>query len=543
MHWVEEVAKNVLTRVSEKGKAVCNGGLSVSGLQHVGRLRGEVTIVDTVVRLLREWGVEAKHFLTLYTVDAWKGKEAQLSQFPKREEAKQYIGWPLFRVPDPNGCHGSWVDHYWEDFGGYLKDFAGEVHVVTTRELYLGNERMREFVLSSVTDRRNRVVEVLNKFRGEKKLSTEAIPFQPICEKCGRVDTTEALEVDARSYRVRYHCRHCGHEGWQSLSEGKLNWRVEWVGVWYALGVDFEPYGKDHATPGGSRDSCNELASRVFGFDPPAGLAYEWVGYRVGGKDRGDMGSSDFIGFSPREWVEVAEPEVLRFLYLLTPPMRRVVLSLEEVPSYYDLFDKAERVFFGEEKGEEDLGESYRLALTKSPPDKPPFRVRYINALILSQVLPSRGDDIGEVISRLRETKQLTRELDPYELASLKKRISLAKRWLELYAPAHYRITLVSEPPYEEISKVADEAVVELVEKLQRIFEELDEWNEERIKEAMMKLERTKELEQKFFQVLYLSFFGKPSGPRIAPYLAMLNKGRVTERLRKVLQQIKGERS
>ncbi|MEM4790335.1 MAG: lysine--tRNA ligase, partial [Thermofilum sp.] len=293
MHWVEEVAKSVLARVSEKGSAVCNGGLSVSGLQHVGRLRGEITIVDTVARLLESWGVEAEHFLTLYTVDAWKGKEAQLKQFPKREEAEQYVGWPLFRVPDPHGCHESWVDHYWEDFGSYLGEFAREVRVVTTRDLYTESDRMRQFVLRAVTELRRPVVEVLNKFRGEKKLRPETIPFQPICEKCGRVDTTETLEVDVKSFRARYVCRSCGHEGWQSLAEGKLNWRVEWVGVWYALGVDFEPYGKDHATPGGSRDSCNELASSVFGFNPPTGLAYEWVGYRVGGKDVGDMGSSD----------------------------------------------------------------------------------------------------------------------------------------------------------------------------------------------------------------------------------------------------------
>ncbi|MEM3892848.1 MAG: lysine--tRNA ligase, partial [Thermofilum sp.] len=477
---------------------------------------------------------------TLYTVDAWKGKEAQLKQFPKREEAEQYVGWPLFRVPDPHGCHESWVDHYWEDFGSYLGEFAREVRVVTTRDLYTESDRMRQFVLRAVTELRRPVVEVLNKFRGEKKLRPETIPFQPICEKCGRVDTTETLEVDVKSFRARYICRSCGHEGWQSLAEGKLNWRVEWVGVWYALGVDFEPYGKDHATPGGSRDSCNELASSVFGFNPPTGLAYEWVGYRVGGKDVGDMGSSDFIGFSPREWVEVAEPEVLRFLYLLSPPMRRVVLSLEEVPSYYDLFDKAERVYFGVEEGEEELKASYRYAFTKDPPDALPFRVRYINAMILSQVLPSRGENLSDVISRLRETKQLTRELSQHELESLRRRIALAKKWLELYAPAHYRIALVAEPPYEKISEVADETVIGLVRRLISNLEELGEWNEGSIKEAMMKLKREREAEQRFFQLLYLSFFGKPSGPRIAPYLAMLNKDYVLERLRKVLKHLEG---
>ena len=540
-HWIEKVAEEVFQRTAGKKTAICNGGLSVSGLQHVGRLRGEVTIVDTVARLLRMKGVRAEHFLTLYTVDAWKGKEAQLKQFSKPEEAREYAGWPLFRVPDPHGCHSSWVEHYWEDFGKHLGDFAEEVHVVTTRELYTGSERMKEFVLRSVTELRDRVVETLNRYRGEKKLSADAIPFQPICEKCGRVDTTESTEVDAKSFRVKYVCRHCGHTGHASLSEGKLNWRVEWVGVWYALGVDFEPYGKDHATPGGSRDSCNDLAKNVYGFEPPAGLAYEWVGYRAEGRDLGDMGSSDFIGFTPRQWLEVAEPEVLRFLYLLSPPSRRVVLSLEEVPSYYDLFDKAERVYYGVDEGEEELRSSYELALLRRPPEQPPFRIRYINAMILTQVLPSRGERIEEVIERLRETKQLTKDLCEEEVAALQKRIRLARRWLELYAAPHYKISVVDTPPYAEIARLLDEDMVRLLKELVQKLEALDVWDEGRIKDAMMQIEKTKEAEKRFFQLLYLTFFGKPFGPRIAPYLAMLNRDFVLARLREISAWARGE--
>ncbi|MFZ8855162.1 MAG: lysine--tRNA ligase, partial [Thermofilaceae archaeon] len=337
----------------------------------------------------------------------------------------------------------------------------------------------------------------------------------------------------------RYVCKNCGHTGYASLSEGKLNWRVEWVGVWYALGVDFEPYGKDHATPGGSRDSCNDLARNVYGFEPPIGLAYEWVSYRTGGRDMGDMGSSDFIGFTPRQWLEVAEPEVLRFLYLLSPPTRRVVLSLEEVPSYYDLFDKAERVYYGLDEGEE-LGSSYELALLGKPLERPPFRIRYINSMILSQVLPSRGERVEEVVERLRETKQLTRELSAEEVAAIQRRIRLARRWLELYAPPQYRITIVDTLPYAEMARLLDDSMARLLSELARRLEALDVWDEDGIKNAMMQIERTKEEERKFFQLLYLTFFGKPSGPRIAPYLAMLNKDFVLARLREVAARAGG---
>jgi lysyl-tRNA synthetase class 1 len=535
VHWIEDLVDQLAVRAAEKEVFVANGGLSVSGLQHVGRLRGEITIIDAVVRLLSGRGVEARHMLTLYTVDAWKGKEAQLRQFRDLEEARAYTGMPLYMVPDPYGCHSNWVEHYWEDFGNFLDSFSGEVEVVTTRDLYERNERMREFVLLSVTSLRGEVVSTINKYRGEKKLHQEYIPFQPICEKCGRVDATETLEVDPSNYRVRYLCRNCGREGWQSLSKGKLNWRVEWVGVWYALRVDFEPYGKDHATPGGSRDSCNELAEKVYGFKPPAGLAYEWVGYRRQGKDLGDMGSSDFIGFSPRQWLEVAEGEVLRFIYLSTPPTRRVVLSLEEVPYYYDEYDKAERVYYGVEEGEAELARSYMLAALKPLSENPPFQLRYINAMILSQVLPSRGENVDEVLGRLLETKQLKRELSDFEVQRIKTRVALARRWLQLYAPPHYRISIVDVPPIDEVSKVIDAGIRGLLVELRERLSSLQDWSEGEIKKAMMSLERTPQQEKQFFKALYLAFFGKEHGPRLAPYLAMLSKDFVIKRLTDVI--------
>ncbi len=537
MHWVEELAEKVAKR-HRGGVFTGNGGLSVSGLQHVGRLRGEVTLVDTLLRILEEKGLETRHMLTLYTMDAWKGKEAQLRQFSDPEEAKNYVGWPLYAVPDPHGCHESWVEHYWEDFGGVLDRFARNVEVVTTKELYESNPRMKEFVSLSVGKHREKIVETINKYRGEKKLPKNYIPFQPVCEKCGRIDTTEALEVDLKNYRVKYRCRHCGHEGWQSLEKGKLNWRVEWVGVWYTLKVDFEPYGKDHATPGGSRDSCVDLAENIYGFAPPSGTAYEWVGYRVRGKDMGDMGSSDFIGFTPREWVEVAEPEVLRYLYLSAPPMRRIVLSLEEVPRYYDVFDKAERVYYGLEEVEdsENVSKSYRYAYLSAPPPNPPFQLRYLHAVILSQLLPGGGEDIDEVIKRLRETKQLRGSLTEYDLKRIKTRIRLAKRWLEKYAPSYYRIHLVEEPPIESLKEVVDSDVEALLQQLYESLSRLDTWDEASIKEAMMGLKKTRSLERRMFKALYLGFFGKPYGPRIAPYLAMLNREAVLQRIKKMLE-------
>src|SRR5438093_980422 len=171
-----------------------------------------------------------------------------------------------------------------------------------------------------------------------------------------------------------YQCERCGHRGKSSIEKGKLNWRLEWPALWKVYQVDIEPFGKDHATPGGSRDSCAEIAETIMHFRPPMGIPYEWVGIADRGKDLGDMGSSDFLGFTPAQWVEIGDPEVLRYIYAFNPIARRVVLDLYRVDSYHDTFDRAEDAFYSAKRqgDEDDQARSYELAYLASPPKEKP---------------------------------------------------------------------------------------------------------------------------------------------------------------------------
>ena len=57
-----------------------------------------------------------------------------------------------------------------------------------------------------------------------------------------------------------------GEEGVADYSEGegKLGWRVELAARWKALGVTFEPFGKDHTSRGGSTDTADRMSREVF---------------------------------------------------------------------------------------------------------------------------------------------------------------------------------------------------------------------------------------------------------------------------------------
>mgnify|MGYP000279972703 CR=1 FL=1 len=539
MHWIEKTVEDVVREFGERSVIVCNGGLSVSGLQHVGRIRGEITFVGTVCKILREKGYEAKHTLVLYTQDPWKGKPSQLMQFKNPEEAKSYHNYPLIRVPDPEGCHDNWVEHYWEDFGNYLDEFYEGINVVYTHELYRYNDEMKRFIIDSIV-MKEKIREVINKYRGRTKLPADWIPFEPICEKCGRIGTSKVLDVDLNEYKVKYRCS-CGFEGKTSMENGKLMWRLEWVAVWRVLNVSFEPYGKDHATPGGSRDSCNDLALNVFGFNPPVGLAYEWVGYVKGGVDMGDMGSSDFIGFTPKKWLEVAEPEVLKFLYLLNPPMKRIVLSLERVPLYVDRYDRAERLYYGIEKATipkeklENIVKSYVYAQKGKPPKDPPYQISFLHAVALVQTIPDTDDIITEAIKRIEKTTKRKLHLSSFEIDRLKRRLTNARNWLINYAPHHYKISVL-EKLSEDIITRLDPKILPLIKELYANFQNIA-WEEEEIKRAMINVKRRDRKEEiLFFKTLYLVFFGREYGPRIAPYLSILDKEFVLNRLQETIR-------
>lgn len=532
-HWVDELAERLYEELvkREKNVYVLNGGLSVRGVQHIGRLRGEIILNDVLKRILRERGLNVKQFLTIYTQDEWSGKETQLQQFSSPEEGLRYIGYPLINVPDPRGCHRNWVEHFWSDFGEYVKKYFtdGDIEFVTTTELYGG--RLRDFVHKAV-ELRSKIRGILNKYRGEAKIPEDWIPFNPICGGCGRINTTKSIGY--REGVFDYVCEYCGYRGLADSSNGKLGWAIEWVGVWWSLNVDFEPYGKDHATPGGSRDRCNELAKGVFGFEPPLGAAYEWVSLKIGGVEK-DMTSSGFVGLTPKDWVEIAHPHVLRFLMLKTPLSKKITVDPVEVPRYYDQFFRAERIYYGLEKAvteEEEviLRRSYELSYPiGKPPETPPEQVPYTHVAILTQILP-KGVWFTEGIRRLKISGHLSEEPSEHGLNRVFEMIEKAHVWVQRYAPVEMRISIPEKPDPKVIKDIPEryrEILIRMKEELMR----LQEWSEENIKNILVKATANidDESRRKTYEFFYLLFTGKTYGPRAAPLLALLGKERTIE--------------
>jgi lysyl-tRNA synthetase class 1 len=533
MHWFDELLLQVEDFLEGKERIVISAGLSVSGLQHVGRLRGEVILANAIAESLRKKEKDVKQILVLYTQDSWKGKEGQLGQFDG-ERGKDFVGRKLIDVPDPKGCHKSWVDHYWRDFGDVLEAFAKNVEVTSTTEVYQRDD-MKKNVLE-LMEKAEEIREVINKYRGRKKYPEGWIPFEPFCRKCRKIGESSAISI-SKDGQVTYKCS-CGEEGVSSIEDGKLNWRLEWPSLWKVLSVDIEPFGKDHATPGGSRDSCKDIAKNIMDLDPPFGIPYEWVGMSEEGTDLGDMSSSTFKGFTPKEWLELGEPQSLRFIYLQTNPSKRIVLDLSKMDIYHDHLDSGYLGYWQDKKDEqaELRSRTYEISAVENVPGRDMFIIPYKEASLLAQISPAE-EELLWVVSRLTDTGRLTKELTDDEAQHLSERIELAKAWVERYAPERYKVELLDEIPADVRNELTDDDVKSLTLFRERLQE--TEWTEDSLKATMIEMTKGKDFPvstKRFFRNLYLGFLGKEQGPRAAPFLSILEKDFVLKRLDEVSQ-------
>ncbi|MHA1330570.1 MAG: lysine--tRNA ligase [Candidatus Hodarchaeales archaeon] len=539
-HWVDQLTTDLIQNWPNIKDFNCNCGISVSGKQHVGRLRGEIVLTNAVTTELQARGLNATHYLILYTSDPWKGKEAQLNAFKEPEDAKKYINQRLIDVPDPTGKASSWVEYYWEEFGKPLPKFARDVKIIRTHELYQ-NKDMKKTIVDLIKNK-DIIRNILNKYRKENPFPEDWIPLNPLCTKCNKIGTTKALEVDLDKYLVKYYCSNCKEEGWSDMSLGKLTWRLEWLAIWYVLNVHFEPYGKDHATPGGSRDSCIEVLETVLKRKGPFGFWNEWVGYSEGRVDFGDMTSSGFIGFTPTVWLTYAEPEVLKYIYLKTPPRRRIVLGLDKLPSYIAEYDRAQRIYFGiepfDDKSElHSIKRSYEIVFYNKVPPYRGFQLDFSHAIILSQLVPGDETGLEIAIKKLMSTEILTQEPTQEIRDHIETRLSHARNWVRSeYAPSHLRFNIQETVPDSLVEKI-DTTNLNLIRSLSKEFKSI-KWNEPEIKDAMIKIRNEANLSKKgmirFFKTLYEIFLGQPKGPRFAPFIAALDKQWVIERMESI---------
>ena len=528
--WADEVADLIEDR-DPTDPIVIKGGISPSGVPHLGNVN-EIMRGYFVAEVLRERGHEVRQVFTADDRDPLRKLPRTLADLDGElvglgdvdaGALGRNLGVPYTDVPDPFGCCDSYGDHF-SRFIEQSADLLGaNIDVLSTTDLYENGDL--EAVTRRVLERRERAAEVLGAY--QDTVDDSYVPFNPICERCGKVTDT-VLSVDLASGTVDYECTDleagnrtiegCGHRGTATLREGKLPWRFEWPAQWEVLGVDFEPFGKDHAE--GSWPSGVDIARNVLEIEPPVPMVYEW--FTLNGEPFSSSAGNVIL---VQEVLTLIEPDVLRYFFAKNPRKARD-FDVSTLDQLVDEFDRVEAIYFGEVEPADEREEAlarrvYPFVVEDVREDR--VRIPYRFAAVLGM-----ADDPALREEIARREGHIPDDAPAWAVEAALDRVDRARAWARLTDNEYnYEVKRGALPDVELDSNVAA-ALDELAD-----FVETDPGPDELQGEIYETARRHDVDIGEFFSVGYRLFFGQEQGPKLGPFLSQLDREFVVRRLRR----------
>uniref|UniRef100_A0A7J2TG09 Lysine--tRNA ligase n=1 Tax=Archaeoglobus fulgidus TaxID=2234 RepID=A0A7J2TG09_ARCFL len=487
MHWADVIASELI-EISSFHRI--GTGISPSGHIHLGNLREMVT-ADAVRRALIEAGGKAE---IIYISDDMDPLRRRYPFLP--ENYSEFVGMPLCRIPDPYGCHESYSEHFLQPFIESLEILGIPVEVRRASEMY--REGLYEEAIKISLRNNDKIAQIIREVTG-RELEEDWYPFMPICESCGRINSTKVTGFDERW--VYYSCS-CGNSGKVSYKGGgKLSWRLDWVARWKILGITCEPFGKDHATAGGSYDTGKRLAKEIFDYDPPFPIPYEWIHL----KGVGAMKSSKGIVIPVRDLVETLPPELIRYIIIRSKPERHIEFDpgfglLEIIDEFEEKFNERDR--------------SIQLSLVHEVHySGVPFR----HLIIVGQIANWDLEKTLEILERNGYKKEEVR-------ADVERRLKYCRAWLEKYAPKNLRFEIISGKV--NVSEEEKKFLEKYSERLK------DEMSADEIHKLVYEVAKDVGIDaNRAFKTIYRVLVGKDYGPRLGYFIKSLGVDWVKKRL------------
>jgi len=492
IHWADVIAEDLLRRGRRHRIAT---GITPSGPIHLGNLR-EMLTADAVRRAVIDKGGEAE---MLYIADTFDPLRKRYPFLPK--EYEEYVGMPLSEIPDPEGCHDNYADHFLEPFLESLEILGIPVTVKKADRMY--KEGQYEEEIRIALRRRDDIARIIEEVTG-RKLESDWYPFMPLCENCGRINSAKVTGFDDRW--IYYRCS-CGHEGKASYrGGGKLTWRVDWAARWKILGITCEPFGKDHAAAGGSYDTGKRLAREIFGIEPPYPIPYEWINL----KGVGAMSSSKGIVIPVKEFLDVLPPEIVRYIIIRVKPKKHIDFDPANLLELVDEF----------EEGIKKKDRAVELSLVGDVEYSDiPFR----HLVVVGQIAKW---DLEKVLEILERTGY---EIDERARRDVARRLRYAKNWLEKFAPERLKFEIAESVDPSKFGDKEKDFLRAFAERLDEGMKPEDVHNlvYDVAKEVGMK-------PAKAFQAIYKAILGKSYGPRAGYFIKMLGIDWVKKRFKQI---------
>ena len=338
MHWSDKIAEKIISRNPDKEEYVCAAGISPSGSIHIGNFRDIATSLF-VVKALERKGKKAKLLFSWDEYDRIRKIPVNVQKVDKGME--KYIGASYADAPNPFGTEAATYAEYFEkEFEASMERFGIKMDYRYQAQMNKSG-KYKEYVIEAL-QKRGEIFDILDSFRTQDAQEGEREAYYPVsiyCPECHR-DTTKITSLSDDCTKAHYVCK-CGHEGEHDFTKDyncKLAWKIDWPMRWKYEQVDFEPGGKDHASPGGSYDTSRVIAKKIFDYDAPIFQGYEFIGIKG---STGKMSGSSGLNLTPDTLLNIYQPEVILWLYAKSDPTKAFDFCFDDgILRQYFEFDK-----------------------------------------------------------------------------------------------------------------------------------------------------------------------------------------------------------
>ena len=477
-----------LERAPKDGPVVFETGYGPSGPPHIGTF-GEVART-TMVRRAFELMTGRPTRLVSFS-DDMDGMRKVPPHLPNQAMLADYLQKPLTRVPDPWGEHPSFAHHNNAKLRAFLDAFGFDYEFLSATDCYVSGRF--DATLQRVLERYDAVMEIILPTLGDERRETYS-PILPISPTTGRVLYVPMLEIDASAGEVVFEDEN-GERTKMSVYGGnaKLQWKADWAGRWFALGVDYEMAGEDLTE---SVRLSNRIV-RALGGEPPAGFNYQLFLDEDGKKISKTKGN----GISIEEWLTYATPESLA-LYMFQNPKAAKKLYFDVIPKTVDEYwGHVEK--YAEQAGGKALDNPAWHIHEGAPPEATPP----VSFAMMLTLVNAVGGDPDVIMGFIRKYRPDAR---PEALAAAEALTAYAARYYAAFVEPKKRYR---PPTDQERAALADFAM--------RLKEAGDSADEDAYQTAVFDAGKANGYAaniRDWFTAIYEVVFGQAEGPRMGPF-------------------------
>ncbi len=507
MQWLNKVVDELIKRHPD-GEIVVSSGVSPSGAYHVGTLR-EVMTAEVIMRELKRRGRAAKHIHVSDDLDVFRKVPAGLP-----DTYEQYLGMPLCVVPAPDGSDQSYADYYVSELPRIAEDLRLEMEVMRAHQKYregfftgmieksLANIEAIRKIISEVSGR-----EVDDSWAPIQVLEGEYLKSRSFVSIDTKAKTLVYLDKDDQEQTIRY-----------DDGQVKLNWRIDWPARWVLLNVLAEPFGRDHATKGGSYDTGAVIVKDVFGQEPPYPIPYHFIN-RTGETKKMSKSGGDTI--TAAQLLDMLPPEIVWYFMLKLAPNKQ--LFFDAGPTLMRLVDEFSELLAKEDKTE---SEQQLVELCMYGIDEPTVSNIPFSHLVASYQASLR--DVDKTIDVIRRTEHAANAEKDADI--IKRELKFIDHWLYEFAPDDSKFALAKTVDAERFDDKQKAFMSQLADKIEQAPKDADgEW----FHKAIYDLKDSTDLQpRELFICIYLAVINKTSGPRAGWFLSTLPRDWLITRLR-----------